>query len=195
MQEHEINSIENLFIAGYIHDDTTFCDELINHFKQSKKKSTGSTSTRNGNRVNIKEKDSLDIQLTDVTMSNKYFIQLKQATDKYIEKFPYCNHYSKWSITERPNIQYYKPGAGYHAWHTERHSIAQPVGSRHLVYMTYLNDVTDNGETEFFHQKLKVKPQKGLTLIWPSDWTYTHRGVTSLTQDKYIVTGWFNFTN
>jgi len=32
-----------------------------------------------------------------------------------------------------------------------------------------------------------------LTLIWPTDWTFTHRGVPSLTEEKYIVTGWFNF--
>ena len=59
--------------------------------------------------------------------------------------------------------------------------------------MTYLNDVTDGGETEFLHQGLKVQPQKGLTLIWPADWTHTHRGVASPTQEKAIVTGWFNY--
>ena len=59
--------------------------------------------------------------------------------------------------------------------------------------MTYLNDVTDDGETEFYYQKIKVKPQKGLTLIWPADWTHTHRGNTSKTQDKYIITGWYSF--
>jgi hypothetical protein len=61
--------------------------------------------------------------------------------------------------------------------------------------MTYLNDITDEGETEFFHQQIKIQPRKGLTLIWPADWTYTHRGITSPTQDKYIITGWFNYVN
>jgi hypothetical protein len=59
--------------------------------------------------------------------------------------------------------------------------------------MTYLNDVTDAGETEFFYQKIKMKPEKGLTLIWPADWTFTHRGIASPTQEKTIITGWFNF--
>ena len=45
--------------------------------------------------------------------------------------------------------------------------------------MTYLNDVSDGGETEFYYQKLKVKPETGLTLIWGSDWTFTHKGITS----------------
>jgi len=59
--------------------------------------------------------------------------------------------------------------------------------------MTYLNDVDDAGQTEFFYQQVKIKPIKGLTLFWPADWTHTHRGVTSLTQTKYITTGWYSF--
>ena len=59
--------------------------------------------------------------------------------------------------------------------------------------MTYLNDVIDGGETEWYYQNIKIKPERGLTVIWPSDWTFTHRGNTSPTQTKYIATGWFNF--
>jgi hypothetical protein len=59
--------------------------------------------------------------------------------------------------------------------------------------MTYLNDVDDGGETFFYYQDLKIKPKKGLTLIWPVDWTHTHCGIVSPTQTKYIVTGWISF--
>ncbi len=45
----------------------------------------------------------------------------------------------------------------------------------------------------FFHQSLKIKPEKGLTLIWPSDWTFTHKGLPSK-EGKMIATGWFHFT-
>ena len=59
--------------------------------------------------------------------------------------------------------------------------------------MTYLNDVTDKGETEFKHYNHKVKPKAGLTLIWPVDWTHTHKGNICLNEEKMIITGWFNF--
>ena len=36
-------------------------------------------------------------------------------------------------------------------------------------------------------------PRKGLTLIWPADWTHLHRGVVSPSEEKYIITGWFDF--
>ena len=49
------------------------------------------------------------------------------------------------------------------------------------------------GETEFLHQKIKAKPRKGLTLIWPADWTHVHRGIVSASEEKYIITGWFDF--
>ena len=47
--------------------------------------------------------------------------------------------------------------------------------------------------TRFYYQKLKVKPRKGLTLIWPVDWTHTHRGIVAPDEEKMILTGWFSF--
>ena len=41
-------------------------------------------------------------------------------------------------------------------------------------------------------QPIKIKPKKGLSVIWPADFTYTHRGIPSPTQEKYIATGWFH---
>ena len=58
--------------------------------------------------------------------------------------------------------------------------------------MTYLNDVYDGGETEFMFYNLKIKPRKGLTLIWPAGWTHMHRGLPSEKSEKMIVTGWFS---
>ena len=63
---------------------------------------------------------------------------------------------------------------------------------RILIFMTYLNTVKDGG-TFFKYQKLKIPAKKGLTLIWPSDWTHTHKGEISKTKEKFIVTGAFGF--
>jgi hypothetical protein len=85
------------------------------------------------------------------------------------------------------------PGQGFKIWHCERSGPVDTCVFRHLVFMTYLNDVTDGGETEWYHQQISIKPQKGLTVIWPVDWTFIHRGVPSSTQTKYIVTGWYSY--
>ena len=47
---------------------------------------------------------------------------------------------------------------------------------RFFVFMTYLNDVDDGGETYFNHFKIKVKPKHGKTMIWPAEWTHAHSG-------------------
>lgn len=88
------------------------------------------------------------------------------------------------------NMQRYEPGEGFFGWHCERASLN--FSHRVLVWMIYLNDITDRGETEFLYQHHFEEPKQGKLIIWPSDWMYTHRGVSSPTQTKYILTGWFN---
>ena len=67
-----------------------------------------------------------------------------------------------------------------------------PDIKRHLVFMTYLNNV-ENGGTDFLYQNYTTKAIKGNTVIWPAAWTHTHKGQISKTEDKYIITGWYVF--
>lgn len=185
------------FIGSYLLDDTTICDDLINYFYLHKEKQCTGQTTRFGNTYVDKEiKDSIDIGIyfNDESDVWKRYLQENQnfCTD-YAQNFKYADGYAPWGITGYTNIQYYPPGGGYKEWHTERTSIDPDTVTRHLVFMTYLNDVTEGGETEFYYQKIKIKPIKGLTLIWPADWTHTHRGIPSKTQEKFILTGWYNF--
>jgi prolyl 4-hydroxylase len=191
MIEHNVNKLDNFICGFYIQDN--LCDEIIEFHKNTKNKSPGKVGYDSVPKVDTKVKDSIDASLTDRNLLEKYVHYLQKSVAMYVEKYPYCDQYSPWRLITEPIVQFYKPGGGYFDWHTERTGNNEPGTSRHLVYMTYLNDVTDGGETEFYHQKLKIKPEKGLTLIWPADWTFTHRGITSNTQEKYIVTGWFNF--
>lgn len=185
------------FIHTEFLSDVTVCDELVDFFNQSNTKVPGtSRNSYTGNpELNNSVKESTDCAIDpDHPATVRYWGELKKIVDAYIAKFPHCNSYAPWATVETPNIQYYPPGGGFKIWHTERAAAHIPQTFRHLVFMTYLNDVTDGGETEFFHQKLMVQPRKGLTIIWPADWTHTHRGVPSMTQEKIIITGWFSFT-
>jgi hypothetical protein len=183
------------FIGSWILEDVSVCDTLIEYHRTGKQFPGQTYSHDQGRYITVKEvKDSTDCIL-DVNSPTfgLYADQLQAVTGQYIQKFPYANSFSAWGIRENVQIQHYAPGGGYHYIHCERPSATMPAAARHLVFQTYLNDVTDGGETEFIHQQIKVKPVKGMTLIWPADWTYVHRGVTSKTQDKYIVTGWFSY--
>jgi hypothetical protein len=186
--------MEANFIYKDFLPDISICDELIEYYQHSSDKKPGVCGA---NRLIDKEaKDSTDIRLEhnqNCNVVDNYLKQLQTVTEKYIELFPMCNNYSAWAIIHPFNLQHYLPEQGFKKWHTERACSSDIGSSRHLVFMTYLNDVTDGGETEFYHQNIKIKPQKGLTVIWPADWTYTHRGLVSNTQEKYIVTGWYNY--
>jgi hypothetical protein len=88
------------------------------------------------------------------------------------------------------NMQRYEPSEGFYGYHCERATLKH--SNRVLVWMVYLNTITDRGETEFYYQHHFERPEQGKLVIWPSDWVYLHRGIPSPTQTKYILTGWFN---
>lgn len=196
LKEKELEISNTNFIGGW-YVETSVCDDLISYFKSHPEKQfEGRVHTSSKNQIDVKHKTSTDITLflnERIPELDRYISSLKKVTRSYLDKFPAAENVLHWGIREGINIQYYKPGEAYYTYHTERMSGFDPVYYRHLAFMTYLNDVTDEGGTEFFHQNLKVTPEKGLTLIWPVDWTHLHRGIPSPTQEKYIITGWFSF--
>lgn len=194
MFPNKINKLNNFICGWYI--DKKVCKDLIKYFEKSNKKIAGHLSLEGGEvGIDKKRKLSTDVPINpnnnDKEIKN-YLKELGKVVNQYKKKYKYCNiQQDAWGITERWNIQKYKPSEGYFMEHYEK--TGGSTINRHLVFMTYLNDVQQGGETEFIYQKLKVKPETGLTLIWGSDWTFTHRGITSPTETKYIATGWYSF--
>ena len=119
---------------------------------------------------------------------------LKIAKKEYEKQFFSYFCLQPWDVDFKYKIQRYYPNEGYFVIHCENSGTADKYdGSRLLAWMIYLNDVSDGGFTEFPDQKKKYKPRTGDMLVWPAYFTHPHRGITSKTQTKYIVTGWFNF--
>jgi hypothetical protein len=196
MYEYIIDAKKS-FIGAWFFEDQSLCDDLIYYFEQNPNKVTGEIhrSIDKFPKVDKEEKDSIDLDLKlDTTMGKRYVTELQKVLEMYKIKYPSCDRTSKYEI-ESINLQKYNPQGGYKSWHTERSGGLFPGAYRHLVFMTYLNDVDDEGETEFEYQNVKIKPKKGLTLIWPADWTHTHRGIPSDSQIKYIATGWYSFSS
>lgn len=148
-----------------------------------------------GGMIDPSIKDSIDnpvfTGITD-TRVRDFTGEVNRVMNNYVDRFPLCAKTNIWKMEEFFNLQYYKPGGGYHMWHCERQSSSRSNTYRHMVWMTYLNSVPDGG-TEWFHQDLYVPAEKGLTVIWPADWTYTHKGRQSDTSEKLIATGWYHF--
>jgi len=187
MKKHSFN--KNTFIQGW-YIPKKICDNIIKFFNKSKHRHiVGTTSSG----VNLEVKDSTDINIKgDDSSFDEYNKHLKQCVIEYADTYKLDNVGTFSSNVETYNIQYYKKGGGFKEWHFERGGGKGMYQTRILVFMTYLNDVPDGG-TEFMYQNIISPAKKGLTLIWPAEFTHLHRGQISKTKEKYIVTGWFNY--
>jgi hypothetical protein len=109
----------------------------------------------------------------------------------------YSETYSTLDDYEAHTVYSYKiqktlPGGGYHLWHCE--SAIKSFTRRIGVYILFLNDVEEGGETEFLYLSKRIKPKKGRLVIFPPNFPWTHRGNPPLSGEKYIMTGWIEFT-
>ena len=189
--------VNNFIYEDYI-SDLTICDELVKWFHSNKKlHHPGKVGLHGKWIIDSKVKHSTDFGFnllkaaSEVQVAEDYVKELQQIFERYLQKFSFVNDVQPFGLIENVNIQHYKPYEGFKTYHFER--AGPSTVWRHLVFQTYLNTVVDGGETEFFYQQYQCKAVKGKTLIWPVDWTHTHRGIVSPTQDKYIITGWYSF--
>jgi hypothetical protein len=67
------------------------------------------------------------------------------------------------------------------------------VSHRYLVFLWYLNDVAEGGETRFPQLDIAVSPKAGRLLIFPPYWMYQHEGATPRSGDKFILSTYLLF--
>ena len=186
----EYKFLHNTFIGGW-YIDTDICDNLITYFKKNKSQHQSGTSSNQIIDKNFKDSTDLSVDVnSNETVILEYRKELQKVLKKYLEIYPDINELPRFTILEPINIQYYKKNQGFKSWHCE--NSGKEVSTRILVFMTYLNSVCDGG-TEFMYQKLITPAKKGLTLIWPANFTHVHRGQISQNFEKYIITGWYNY--
>jgi hypothetical protein len=186
----EYNFSYESFIGGWYIPEN-ICEDIIEYYKKNNHLPVNGFFGNYKSDTSIKNSD--DIGVHKDRFDHPFFEYRKNLQNvllHYLKKYDYCNQLEKFDMNENYNIQHYNINGGFKKWHSER--MNKDVSKRVLVFMTYLNDVEDGG-TEFSYQKVLCPAKKGLTLIWPAEWTHTHKGQISSTQEKYIVTGWLNF--
>lgn len=189
-----IGIYKNVYPEGY-------CEHLIDEFERLVESGAGSNRQRSENALKHTKNDlqlGLNIgvhvakNFNDNHSENIFFEGLQRCYDHYTEEFSVLKDHKIGATAMK--MQRTDSGGGYHLWHSEQ--AGGKSVERVLVYSLYLNDIgeTDGGETEFLYQKLRVRPEKNMLVLWPAAFTHTHRGNTLLgTESKYIVTGWFYY--
>ena len=187
------NSAPN-FIGSWNLEPFEFCDELVSYFElNTSKQKKGNTIQ--GLDLNIKKSvdisiDPSEIKLPENQIFHTYFQGLFACHKDYLLQWPFLASFANTVEIGSFNIQRYQAGEHFQQLHSERTSIE--TLHRIFAWMTYLNDVDEGGTTYFSHYDLEIKPRKGLTLIWPAEWTHAHKGNILHTGSKYIITGWMN---
>ena len=168
------------FIGSWLIEPQSLCDELVAHFERNK------ASQKQGvvsGGANLNKKNSIDLSVSPKELldpRNKcfhdYFEALFECYSDYALQLPFLKELTKELHIGSYNIQRYQRNQHFQKVHTERSGLSSL--HRLFAWMTYLNDVTpeDGGSTIFTHYGLEFQPQKGLTLIWPAEWTHAHKG-------------------
>jgi prolyl 4-hydroxylase len=187
------------FIREYPLADTSICDAMLELFKKAvdaKLVREGLAGKDSALDQRVKKSTDFSLELADKLGGPEDFKQavyrseLSGFINDYLQATKILEHGGRFRMRRAPQIQWYKPGEGFYAWHVDS---AYDECDRALAYITYLNDVTDGGGTEFYHQGHVAAPRKGNTVIFPAVLTHVHRGVVSQTQHKYILTGWLHW--
>lgn len=67
------------------------------------------------------------------------------------------------------------------------------TSNRYLVFLWYLNDVAEGGETDFPDLGVRVAARAGRLLMFPPYWMFQHAGLPPRSNDKYIISTYLLF--
>ena len=175
--------------------DPKLCDDLVNFFEiNHQKQMRGATSS--GIKPDAKNRQDISIYPKSIEdpgneLFKIYFNLLFDCYRDYCQQWPFLKKMANRLEIGAFNLGRYYPGQHFKELHTERASIN--TLQRLFAFMTYLNNVEEGGSTYFKYYDLDIRPQKGLTIIWPAEWTHLHQGKVVEAGSKYIITGWLNF--
>jgi hypothetical protein len=111
------------------------------------------------------------------TVLNQYIVDTKISSYQFPQKYGW----------ENLKIKKYDLGKEQFLSHVDVNDYAS--AKRFLVFIAYMNDKFEEGETHFLETGLKIKPKIGSVLIFPCLWTYLHEGITPMGpgEPKYIL--------
>jgi len=184
-----------------------FCEETIKKFLVDDRRYDGISGNMGLVQSIKRSKDLFISNCEDWKEQNDAFYQsLSNALSTYIDHLH--SHYAlkcyddnemfDWAdftplhgdVTDKGyQLQETRPSQFYD-WHDDMMVHWDSGQERTLTFIWYLNDIFEGGCTEFMNG-FAVPPRAGRMVIFPSSWTYMHRGARLLGKDnKYICTGW-----
>lgn len=170
--------------------DESFCAKLIEGFEQMTE-----LQRLNGRGVRAGLDNSAWTEMNVGALADKAFLGFFMAQmDTYLERYnaevPLTIPVPSRPKTDRLTLKRYRPRIEEFEPHFD--SIDDYSG-RYMVFLWYLNNVEQGGETEFCDLDVKVAPRTGRLLMFPPYWMFQHAGRPPISGDKYILSTYMMF--
>ena len=182
----------NLIDFCYVKDDSLspdICDALVNMFHVNTQFHERLERNKAPNFTQLNFTAHIDM---NQDLHQKVIQKTFAALNDYKQKVPESGFWPNDFAFEQFRIKYYrKQTEDQFAYHTDATSLE--TSKRFLAFFWYLSDVDEGGETEFPTLNLNIKPKKGRLFIFPPLWLYPHRGVVSISHDKYLLSSYLHF--
>lgn len=178
---------ENNFIVIYQGLDKELCASVVALFDQDDRKARGKVGRagRSFRTDDTKVSWDLDVPNDGVWKDafQKFHPRIEACISDYVARSPILKSFQLQATGYK--IQMYPQNEGYFRWHAD--SVGEDAGDRLVAMVLYLNDVEKGGETEFYHQGMKISPKAGRLVLFPAGWNYMHCGHSPESGDKYII--------
>lgn len=131
--------------------------------------------------------------LADVTgnkvlqdVNNIFYTALLATSNSYAQRYSIHENF----FHEGYNLLRYDGGEEYKSHYDGSTKIARSISA-----ICYLNDDYEGGELEFVNFKVKIKPQAGMMILFPSNYAYTHVAHPITSGTKYAMVTWIRDRN
>ena len=147
---------------------------------------TTNADIRSSDMLSLDSADPL-LQSSNQLLLDKVGIIQQLLLDYYGATFPHCE---PCSILRYREGQFYRRHIDNWLLSSRLEEAQRGVPTRDVSIVGYLNDDFEGGETYFDRQSLKVRPEQGTVLVFPSFFTYPHQALPVTQGQKYAFTTW-----
>jgi hypothetical protein len=168
-----------------------FCEQLIASFQQTVDRHV---VRRPGWRAGLDASSwtELDVSaLADEAFMGYFYKQIDDHLAAYNQRLGLTIPVPPSPLISQMRIKRYVAGSG-EGFQPHFDAIYE-VANRYLVFLWYLNDVAEGGETEFCDLGISIPARTGKLLMFPPYWMYQHTGRPPLSGDKYILSMYLLF--
>ena len=177
----------NFILTLNNHFSKKWCDDMIQYFESNEQLHQKGFQGENGRLENTEiSLDVFRINLID---------KIDEGLSYYKKQYPLIStNIGPWQIFKTCQLMKYTSGQSYSIEHCEHGVSSDKEGFKRVIaWQINLNTIEDFGGTWFSHFDHTITPIQGSLSFWPAAWTHMHKGLVAPKEDKYIITGWYNY--